>query len=210
MTETNTETTSPILLDIVTVSYDSGPELGRIAENIAATTSDYNWIVIDNASPSGCPKEATVCNDVNTGFATACNQGASLGSAPDILFLNPDVVLREGWQDLFSRYASHKDIGIIGPTYATFEYPDNLVVGAMMYVRREVFEELGGFDPQYFLGWEDNDICHRAILRGYRILKIPLKMEHPGGVTIDPENLVVQGYLEDGKRRYLSKFNLNG
>jgi hypothetical protein len=45
--------------------------------------------------------------------------------------------------------------------------------GAAMIVRREVLEEVGIFDPDYFLLWEETDLCWRVWLRGYRVVFVP-------------------------------------
>jgi len=47
------------------------------------------------------------------------------------------------------------------------------VSGACMLVRRSAFEEVGGFDPRYFLYWEDADLCRRLRARGYEIRYVP-------------------------------------
>jgi GT2 family glycosyltransferase len=44
-----------------------------------------------------------------------------------------------------------------------------VVTGAAMLVRRELFEELDGFDPAFANGWEDVDLCLRARERGSRV-----------------------------------------
>jgi GT2 family glycosyltransferase len=44
------------------------------------------------------------------------------------------------------------------------------VTGACMAMRRPVWDELGGFDPQYPVNYNDIDLCLRAAARGYRIL----------------------------------------
>lgn len=43
------------------------------------------------------------------------------------------------------------------------------ICGASMLWRREAFEQLGGFSPDYFLYFEDVDICRRAKEAGWRI-----------------------------------------
>jgi GT2 family glycosyltransferase len=40
-------------------------------------------------------------------------------------------------------------------------------------VRREVFEELGGFDEGMRLGWNDVDFCLRARQAGYAVVYTP-------------------------------------
>lgn len=47
------------------------------------------------------------------------------------------------------------------------------VTGASMMVRRSVFEELGGFDPEFAESWNDIDLCIRARNAGYRIVFTP-------------------------------------
>jgi glycosyltransferase involved in cell wall biosynthesis len=44
------------------------------------------------------------------------------------------------------------------------------VTGACMAMRRSVWDELGGFDPQFPVNYNDIDLCLRASARGYSIL----------------------------------------
>ena len=47
------------------------------------------------------------------------------------------------------------------------------VSGACMLVRRSAFESVGGFDEQYFLYWEDADLCRRLRAHGYHVRYVP-------------------------------------
>lgn len=47
------------------------------------------------------------------------------------------------------------------------------VTGACMMVKRVVFEELGGFDESYEIGFNDIDLCLRAGQQGYRVVYTP-------------------------------------
>lgn len=50
-------------------------------------------------------------------------------------------------------------------------------------VRRKVFDEAGGFDPDYFIYDDDTDLSLRARLLGYRVLLVPSAVViHRGGV----------------------------
>ncbi|MCS7170125.1 MAG: glycosyltransferase family 2 protein, partial [Candidatus Kapabacteria bacterium] len=44
-----------------------------------------------------------------------------------------------------------------------------VISGAFMFCRREVLQQLQGFDPEYFLYGEDVDLCYRAHQAGWRI-----------------------------------------
>lgn len=57
--------------------------------------------------------------------------------------------------------------------------------GAAFMVRRSVFEELGGFDEDFFLAFEDVDLSYRARLLGYRCLYVPEAIvEHAGSASL--------------------------
>ena len=49
----------------------------------------------------------------------------------------------------------------------------NYVLGAAMFVRREAAEEVGGFDPEFFVYFEDQDWCRRFWSLGWRIVYNP-------------------------------------
>lgn len=46
--------------------------------------------------------------------------------------------------------------------------------GAAMIVRRSVFNEIGGFDNDYFMYWEEPDLTWRIWKRGYRYVFLPM------------------------------------
>jgi len=47
------------------------------------------------------------------------------------------------------------------------------LVGAAMLMKRDRFEELGGFDERFFLFFEDTDLCRRAKEVGYDVWYFP-------------------------------------
>lgn len=58
--------------------------------------------------------------------------------------------------------------------------------GAAFVVRHDVLNEVGCFDNDYFLFYEETDLCWRIWLRGYRIVFVPRSVVfHVGGATMD-------------------------
>ena len=58
--------------------------------------------------------------------------------------------------------------------------------GAFLMTRRDVWEDLGGFDEDFHPVWfEDVDFCRRASDAGYRIEYVPqVRAEHSGGHSV--------------------------
>lgn len=51
-------------------------------------------------------------------------------------------------------------------------FPD-WVAGMFMLFPSEIFKQMGGFDPRFFLYYEDVDLCARSRLQGYEVLLCP-------------------------------------
>lgn len=49
----------------------------------------------------------------------------------------------------------------------------DLITGAYYLIRKSVYEEVGGFDPRYFLFMEDYDLCRKLHEKGYQIIYFP-------------------------------------
>lgn len=54
--------------------------------------------------------------------------------------------------------------------------------GACLALRREVFQQVGGFDESYFMYFEDVELCHAVRAAGHRIFYLPhARVYHIGG-----------------------------
>jgi GT2 family glycosyltransferase len=68
--------------------------------------------------------------------------------------------------------------------------------GAAMY-RRSMLEELGGFDEDFFLVYEDSDLSFRARLRGYKCLYVPTAVvRHYLGGTLGKNSSTAAYYAQ--------------
>lgn len=114
-----------------------------------------------------------------------------LRAHPDIGILGPQLVLPNGnIRDSFRTFPTLADI-FIKRTFLRFLFRKRMseylqwhedpqktrdvdwVVGACLLLRRDFFHELGGFDPRFFLFFEDTDLCRRCSLAGKRVVYFP-------------------------------------
>ena len=80
--------------------------------------------------------------------------------------------------------------------------------GAAFLIRKDVFKELGGFDPAFFMYAEDIDLSWRARLYGYRIQPLPTAIVyHAFGATAGGGIIDARAYVTSVIRRYFSERN---
>lgn len=137
-------------------------------------------------------------SEENIGFGRANNLAARLAKGEFLLILNPDTTIQSPLAlfNLINFLEDHPKMGMAGPAVEEprkgkyvlprFRYPSsrhlkytktfkNLpgtiawILGACMLVRRKLYQEISGFDPDYFLYGEDADICLRVRQKGYEI-----------------------------------------
>lgn len=115
-------------LDVVIVNWNTGEALAACVASVVAAAHRLpatRIVVVDNGSADGSlaaaagavPGIVAVRNEVNAGFAAACNQGAKGSTADYLLFLNPDTVLAADTLDrvlAFMAEPAQDDVGICG------------------------------------------------------------------------------------------------
>ena len=59
-------------------------------------------------------------------------------------------------------------------------------VGCALLIKKEFFDEIGGFDKDLFMYFEDNDLCDKTVEKNKSIIEIPeSKMIHLQGLSAD-------------------------
>ncbi|MFM8546411.1 MAG: glycosyltransferase family 2 protein [Betaproteobacteria bacterium] len=129
-----------------------------------------------------------ILNEKNLGFGVACNQGAAQTEAEFLFFLNPDAVLLPGTLesllDAAQRYPAAaafcpRELGdrdeqifkrrsdlLPRHLWLPHGWPSSdralpVMHGAAMLIRSKAFASVGGFDPELFLFFEDDDLSLR-------------------------------------------------
>ena len=116
---------------------------------------------------------------------------ASIEQDPTIGILAPKLVFPSGAvRDSARAFPSFSDV-FIKRTFLRHLFPQKIaaytqgtlsqdhpaesdwVAGACLLLRRSFYEELGGFDPQFFLFFEDIDLCRRTWQAGKRVVYDP-------------------------------------
>jgi N-acetylglucosaminyl-diphospho-decaprenol L-rhamnosyltransferase len=111
--------------DIVIVSYNSADVLRRNVEALCGIPG-VSVFVVDNQSSDGSLE--TIADlpatglqmSSNRGFAAGCNAGWRAGSAPYVLFLNPDARIDgDSLSGLVTVLSDDPDAGVVGPRIVT-------------------------------------------------------------------------------------------
>jgi len=82
----------------------------------------------------------------------------------------------------------------------------DIVLGCCMLVPRSVFQEIGAFDPDFYIYSEEHDFCKRARNRGFRVFFTPVaEMIHFGGQTTKRMSLAMALIQVESRLRYFRK-----
>lgn len=181
------------------VLSDSLAALSR--EGVAVVVVD-NKSTDDSAQIAQDSGAQVIRNHSNEGYGRANNIGVQAAGTELCLIVNPDVVVTPGSiAELVKAASEHPEAVVFGPrllepdgrvffhagsvledapSHASRKRaPDSdcevvVLSGAALLVRRSVFMTLGGFDPNIFLFYEDDDLCYRARAAGHKLRYVPV------------------------------------
>mgnify|MGYP000176163095 CR=1 FL=1 len=141
------------------------------------------------------PGVRLIANSMNRGFGAANNQALPLCSGRYTVLLNPDTaVSAESLLKMVRFMDGNARVGLAGPRVknpdgsrqdsVSYRYPGHrygaadlgelpgdiaCVLGACQIVRTGLFRSIGGFDEDFFLYGEDQDLCLRIRRQGFEI-----------------------------------------
>ncbi|MEI8374415.1 MAG: glycosyltransferase family 2 protein [Planctomycetota bacterium] len=154
------------------------------------------------------PTVKVIANATNRGFGAANNQALRDCTGRHVVFLNPDTTVGpESLVKITSFMDAHPEVGLAGPKVLNTDgsrqdsvsnrYPGHrygakdigplpgeiaFVLGACQIAGTKLLHKLGGFDEDFFLYGEDQDICLRIRKYGLKIgfIEEAVIMHHGG------------------------------
>ena len=247
------------MIDIIIVNYKSTDYLLKCLNSVYDSIRDIpvRAFVQDNDSRNGVdrvsiafPKVNLTKNIFNMGFSKAVNSAIKQGTAPYVLILNPDTIIKDGFFESILQYIeNNSDLGIVGPKILNIDgslqgsarafptpwmaffgrnslltkwFPNNRisrksilstgsdgvtpmfadwVSGACMLIKRKAINDVGLFDEQFFMYWEDVDLCKRMWENGWKVAYFPKAsiVHHVGGSS---KNRPLRSIIEFHKSSY--------
>lgn len=101
------------------------------------------------------------------------------------------------------------------PFMSYFKYDEirevDVVLGAFMMTRRELVDQIGGMDEQFFMYSEETDYCYRAKQNGWKVYFYPdAEIIHFGGQSTQDASVRMFIELHKSHLRYASKYQGKG
>jgi N-acetylglucosaminyl-diphospho-decaprenol L-rhamnosyltransferase len=144
------------------------------------------------------PHSTIIALEKNKGFGTANNSALALVKTPYALLLNPDCKPKEDFFNKLSKSAEKfREAAIIAPhlirkdgtTEINYRWPAThlkskggktdapccvgFVCGAVMLIKLAEMQGIGFFDEEFFLYYEDDDLCQRVFAHKKQIILDP-------------------------------------
>ena len=137
----------------------------------------------------------------NLGYAKGNNLGLSKVKTKYSLILNPDAILDElAIENFINTAKKNNDFAIIGPYIQEEKHENNSeinvnklhevdnVKGFAMFFNMSEFIDIDFFDSNFFIYFEEIDLCRRVKSKNKKIFLDPsIRIYHPGGSSHDEE-----------------------
>ena len=193
-------------ITVIITSFHSGEKIFNCIESI---NKDVKIIVVENSNDQELKEKIQskyknvdcILSKENLGYGAGNNLGLSKVLTNYALIVNPDVTLENDTIDnFFLTINSVKNFGIIAPIskdeiYTNFSIDNdkNLkevesVKGFAMFLSMNNLKEIKFFDENFFLYFEEIDLCKRIRKNDIKIYIDPsIKVNHLGGTSHNSE-----------------------
>ena len=193
-------------ITVIITSFHSGEKIFNCIESI---NKDVKIIVVENSNDQELKKKIhskyknvdCILSEENLGYGAGNNLGLSKVLTNYALIVNPDVTLEKDTIDnFFLTINDIKNFGIIAPIskdeiYTNFSIDNDKsikevesVKGFAMFLNMNNLKEIKFFDENFFLYFEEIDLCKRIRKNDIKIYIDPsIKVNHLGGTSHNSE-----------------------
>jgi len=139
-----------------------------------------------------------ILTNENIGYSKSNNLALKIVKTKYALVLNPDTILKKNTLEKFLEASNViKDFAILGP-YIQTDYDKKKSIlssdpisvqsikGFAMFFNMEKFNKIGFFDENFFLYFEDIDLCRKVIKNNNKIYLLPnIEIDHKGAKSVE-------------------------
>lgn len=179
---------------IIIPAYNQGQYLKDAIDSALNQTVKCNVIVVDDGSTDNtlyiaqnCP--VTVVSKENNGLSSARNTGIKLANTEWVLTLDSDDKIAPDFVEKCLNKANKENLDIVGTWQQEFgdsnnqfnflPYPTHEMfltsnrINCCSLFRKKMWEEIGGYDENMRLGYEDYDLWLRSTKKCYTVGIVP-------------------------------------
>jgi len=209
-------------ISAVILDWNTEEHTQKCIDSLKKCYPDVEVVLVQNGKHFDCLKADKVIQlEMNIGFSAGVNRGVMETSNELLLLLNSDTVVEEGLlEKLEKELVENPYVGVVGPYSNEAKYPQGNIEkhvirpthdletlsGFCMLMRKQSFEEIGGFDTR-LTTFEDDDFCFK--MRHYLGLKCRVIggawLYHEGHSSFKENQLDVFEVMKENKRKYREK-----
>ena len=179
----------------------------------------------------------TIATGGNYGFAGGANRGVAAASGRYVFLLNPDTWFESACLEELHEHCERVRAGAAGALVMDYDdeviqargdigfdfcgnsvpapegcYPDKMFcAGNFYFIRRDLFEKLGGLDDTFFMYGEEMDLTWRLQMAGEMIVPVlSARLHHRGAAEANPAGgtRIVEFRTSERKRFFSNRNNL--
>jgi GT2 family glycosyltransferase len=205
-----------------------------LADNLSSDSSDR----LGQQIVEGWPGGVFVQHGQNLGYCEGNNRAAEAAHGQYLLFLNNDTWLEPRCLEQLLAEVQRTGAGAASPLVLNYKDDSFQSLGAFGFdlfglastrafaaetrevlmpegcaylIRRELFHELGRFDPDFFMFADEFDLSWRIWISGHQAMAVPsAKLHHRGAAEVNPAggSATVEFRTSDTKRFYANRNSL--